>query len=88
MFLPIPLTLSAGASRRNPELQPIPGEKGPIQRVRRQFVPKVHMRIAATCLSLKQAVGYAADPGRAVGRVAHGFGTRILDSDIEKEASQ
>jgi hypothetical protein len=26
------------------------------------------MRIAATCLSVKQAVGYAADPGRAVER--------------------
>lgn len=51
-----------------PPLQPISGEKGPTQRVRHQFVPKVHMRIAATCLSVKQAVGYAADPGRAVGR--------------------
>jgi hypothetical protein len=39
--------------------------------VRHQFVLRVDLRIAATCLSVKQAVGYAADPGRAVKGVAH-----------------
>jgi len=29
------------------------------------------MRIAAACLSVKQAVNYAADPGRAVKGVVH-----------------
>ena len=39
--------------------------------MRHQFVLKVDLRIAATCLSVKQVVGYAGDPGRVVKGVAH-----------------